>query len=284
MSYDYDPIAKEYLSQIRQLPRLTPERENHLFRELKVARLEGRTSDVEAIRHEIAEGCLRLVVMIAKRYRGRGLSFPDLIQEGNLGLLAAIDKRDTHVANGYRFSSFAGVYISGRILRALVESVPTIGIPAETHTNYRSVTRAQDHYLSEHGRQPTREVIAELTGLDSAAVDRVLDAPGPRVDIATDDDGNAMFGLGDEREAQPITVAQHNERREEIDAILSGLDDKFAELIRLRYGLGGCDAHTQKEAARLLNTTVNGVQYWELRAMKELCKPSRLDRLRRFVS
>jgi len=239
----------------------------------------------EKAKQELSGGNLRLVISIAKKYRNRGLSFLDLIQEGNTGLMRAVDKYEYR--RGYKFSTYATWWIRQAITRAIADQARTIRIPVhmiETMSNIRNVCKK---LLQEMGREPTLEEIAEEAGLSIAETRRVLKIS--RHPISLDrpiGDGEDSFlcdFIEDEGAESPVTAATHEMLKDKIESVLQTLTYREREIIKLRYGLGDGYTYTLEEVGRIFDVTRERVRQIEAKAVRKLQHPMRSRKLEGFV-
>ena len=245
-----DPI-REYLKEIGSIALLTPEEESDLARR----KSEG---DVEAGR-KLVEANLRLVVSIAKRYTGRGMSFLDLVQEGNLGLMKAVEKFD--YAKGYRLSTYATWWVKQSITRSLADQSRTIRLPVHMVEAVNKIRRAQRSLSVKLGREPSMEEVAEEVNMSGKRVAELIQASGDTVSLETpvgDEEGSNLGDfVADDANASTEDKAESFLLREEIDAMLQGLSPREREVIILRFGLETGHPLTLEEVGRRFNVTRN---------------------------
>ena len=239
----------------------------------------------ELAKQELSGGNLRLVVSIAKKYRNRGLSFLDLIQEGNTGLMRAVDKYEYR--RGYKFSTYATWWIRQAITRAIADQARTIRIPVhriETMSNIRNIVK---HLIQEKGREPTLEEISRAASLSISETRRVLKISKRPIslDRPIGENEDSFFGdfLEDETTASPISLATQEMLKDKIDTVLNTLTFREREIIKLRYGLGDGYTYTLEEVGRIFNVTRERVRQIEAKAVRKLQHPVRSRQLEGFI-
>jgi RNA polymerase primary sigma factor len=234
-------------------------------------------------RRELAQANLRLVVSIAKRYRGRGLSFADLIQEGNSGLLRAVDKYDPRL--GFRFGTYATWWVRQGVTRALADHARMVRIPCHHTATLSAIDRVRGELTVEHGREPADEAVASALGLrleDLQALTAVGRAPLSIHEVFGNEEDEWASVLNDSRAENPGEAADQNLLRERIDEALRCLAPRDREVIELRFGLKDGHARTLDEVARLLGVTRERVRQIEARGLLRLRQPERRDMLSSF--
>ncbi len=239
----------------------------------------------ELAKQELSGGNLRLVVSIAKKYRNRGLSFLDLIQEGNTGLMRAVDKYEYR--RGYKFSTYATWWIRQAITRAIADQARTIRIPVhmiETMSNIRNVVK---RLVQQKGREPTLEEIGEEADLSISEVRRVLKISKRPIslDRPIGENEDSFFGdfIEDETAPSPISMAAQEMLKDKIDSVLNTLTYREREIIKLRYGLGDGYTYTLEEVGRIFNVTRERVRQIEAKAVRKLQHPVRSRQLEGFI-
>ena len=242
-------------------------------------------AEYEGAKRNLSAGNLRLVVSIAKRYRNRGLSFLDLIQEGNTGLMRAVDKFE--YARGYKFSTYATWWIRQAITRAIADQSRTIRVPVhmiETMSRVRGVHR---DLLQENAAEPTMEQTAEAAGMSTAEATCVMrmNRQPLSLDQPVGDHDDTYFGefLQDYREDDPLLEMNHELLKARIADVLSGLDYREREIIRLRYGLADGYAYTLEEVGKIFSVTRERVRQIETKAVRSLQHPIRARQLCGFL-
>ena len=271
-----DPI-REYLKEIGCIALLTPEEESDLARR----KSEG---DVEAGR-KLVEANLRLVVSIAKRYTGRGMSFLDLVQEGNLGLMKAVEKFD--YAKGYRLSTYATWWVKQSITRSLADQSRTIRLPVHMVEAVNKIRRAQRSLSVKLGREPSMEEVAEEVNMSGKRVAELIQASGDTVSLETpvgDEEGSNLGDfVADDANASTEDKAESFLLREEIDSMLQGLNPREREVIILRFGLETGHPLTLEEVGKRFNVTRERIRQIETAALRKLRNPSKSKKIRDFL-
>lgn len=271
-----DPI-REYLKEIGSIALLTPEEESDLARR----KSEG---DVEAGR-KLVEANLRLVVSIAKRYTGRGMNFLDLVQEGNLGLMKAVEKFD--YAKGYRLSTYATWWVKQSITRSLADQSRTIRLPVHMVEAVNKIRRAQRSLSVKLGREPSMEEVAEEVNMSGKRVAELIQASGDTVSLETpvgDEEGSNLGDfVADDANASTEDKAESFLLREEIDSMLQGLNPREREVIILRFGLETGHPLTLEEVGKRFNVTRERIRQIETAALRKLRNPSKSKKIRDFL-
>lgn len=271
-----DPI-REYLKEIGSIALLTPEEESDLARR----KSEG---DVEAGRR-LVEANLRLVVSIVKRYTGRGMSFLDLVQEGNLGLMKAVEKFD--YAKGYRLSTYATWWVKQSITRSLADQSRTIRLPVHMVEAVNKIRRAQRSLSVKLGREPSMEEVAEEVNMSEKRVAELIQASGDTVSLETpvgDEEGSNLGDfVADDANASTEDKAESFLLREEIDSMLQGLNPREREVIILRFGLETGHPLTLEEVGKRFNVTRERIRQIETAALRKLRNPSKSKKIRDFL-
>lgn len=271
-----DPV-RMYLKEIGKVPLLTAEEE--------VALSERMEQGDESARKRLAEANLRLVVSIAKRYMGRGMQFLDLIQEGNLGLIKAVEKFD--YKKGYKFSTYATWWIRQAITRAIADQARTIRIPVHMVEMINRLIRVQRQLLQELGREPSTEEIAKAMKLP---VDRVLEIQkisqepvSLETPIGEEEDSHLGDFLPDENMPMPVDAASFSMLREQLYDVLGTLTDREQKVLRLRFGLDDGRQRTLEEVGREFEVTRERIRQIEAKALRKLRHPSRSRKLRDYL-
>jgi len=242
-------------------------------------------TEYEAVKRQLSSGNLRLVVSIAKKYRNRGLSFLDLIQEGNTGLMRAVDKYEYR--RGFKFSTYATWWIRQAITRAIADQARTIRIPVHMIDVLSKLRNLQKKLLQEYGREATTEEIADASGIELEEVRRVLDIGRHPVslDRPVGDSEDSSFGefLEDSNTENPVKTATNSVLRGKIEGLLKTLTFREREIIRLRYGLTDGYTYTLEEVGRIFKVTRERVRQIEAKAVKKLQNPVRARHLEGFL-
>lgn len=251
----------------------------------RTEQMELRYGEYEQAKRDLSGGNLRLVVSIAKKYRNRGLSFLDLIQEGNTGLMRAVDKYEYR--RGYKFSTYATWWIRQAITRAIADQARTIRIPVhmiETMSRLRNVSRK---LLQEKGREPSIEETARAANISIEETRRVLKISRHPIslDRPVGESEDSYFGdfIEDDRTESPVTSAAHEMLKEKIDHVLKTLTYREREIIKLRYGLGDGYTYTLEEVGRIFKVTRERVRQIEAKAVRKLQHPVRSRQLEGFL-
>ena len=271
-----DPV-RMYLKEIGKVPLLTADEEIELAKRME----EG---DVDA-KHRLCEANLRLVVSIAKRYVGRGMLFLDLIQEGNLGLIKAVDKFDYR--KGYKFSTYATWWIRQAITRAIADQARTIRIPVHMVETINKLIRVSRQLLQEYGREPLPEEIAEEMGISEDKVREIIKIAQEPVSLETpigeEEDSHLGDFLPDEDAPAPAEAAAFTLLKEQLMSVLSTLTPREEMVLKLRFGLEDGRQRTLEEVGKEFNVTRERIRQIEAKALRKLRHPSRSKKLRDFL-
>lgn len=272
-----DPV-KMFLKEIGKIKLLTYEEEN----ELATRMVNG---DVEA-KNQLIESNLRLVVSIAKKYIGRGMHFLDLIQEGNLGLIKAVEKFDQ--TKGYKFSTYATWWIRQAITRAIADQARTIRIPVHMVETINKLIRTSRHLLQTLGREPTPEEIAEELEMPVEKVREVLKVAQEPISLETpvgeEDESNLGTFIPDEDALSPAEQAADVLLREHIEEVMQTLTPREAKVLKLRFGLQDGRMRTLEEVGKEFDVTRERIRQIEAKALRKLRHPSRSKRLKDFMN
>ena len=271
-----DPV-KVYLKEIGRVPLLSAEEEV----ELAIRMSEG---DVAA-KKRLSEANLRLVVSIAKRYVGRGMQFLDLIQEGNLGLIKAVEKFDH--TKGFKFSTYATWWIRQAITRAIADQARTIRIPVHMVETINKVKKVNSQLLHENGHEPTNEQIAEKLEMPVEKVREIMRVAQEPVSLETpigeEEDSHLGDFIPDEDAPAPSDVASHTMLKEQLAGGLSTLTPREEKVLRLRFGLEDGRSRTLEEVGKEFNVTRERIRQIEAKALRKLRHPSRSKKLKDFL-
>ena len=271
-----DPV-RMYLKEIGKISLLSPEEEMDLS--IRVA-----NGDQEAARL-LAESNLRLVVSIAKRYVGRGLLFLDLIQEGNIGLMKAVEKFDYD--KGYKFSTYATWWIRQAITRALADQARTIRVPVHMVETINKMARIQRQLTLELNREPSEEEIAKKMGVGVEKVREVIKISQDPVSLETpigeEEDSHLGDFVPDERNMSPEDFTTNEILKEEIKSVLSTLQPREQQVLELRFGLIDGTSYTLEEVGKKFNVTRERIRQIEAKALRKLRHPSRAKKLKDFM-
>ena len=271
-----DPI-REYLKEIGSIPLLTQEQEQDLAKR----KSEG---DAEAGK-KLVEANLRLVVSIAKRYTGRGMSFLDLVQEGNIGLMKAVEKFD--YTKGYRLSTYATWWVKQSVTRALADQSRTIRLPVHMVEAVNRIRKAQRALAVKLGREPSNEEIGKEVGMSEKRVTELMQTSGDTVSLETpvgDEDGSNLGDfVADDSNASTEEKAESVFLREEIEQMLQGLNPRERELIIWRFGLESGHPLTLEEVGKRFKVTRERIRQIETAALRKLRNPSRSKKIRDFL-
>lgn len=271
-----DPV-KMYLKDIGKVPLLSSEEEVELAERM----MQG---DEEAKR-KLSEANLRLVVSIAKRYVGRGMLFLDLIQEGNMGLMKAVEKFDP--SKGFKFSTYATWWIRQAITRAIADQARTIRIPVHMVETINRQVRTQRILLQELGREPTSAEIGERMGISAEKVEEIQKIAQDPVSLETpigeEEDSHLSDFIEDNKTVAPADVAAQSMLREQLIAALHKLTPREEKVIRLRYGLDDGKQRTLEEVGKEFNVTRERIRQIEAKALRKLRNPSKSKKLRDYL-
>lgn len=271
-----DPV-RLYLKEIGKVPLLTAEQEMGIAKRMEAG-------DDEA-KKELAEANLRLVVSIAKRYVGRGMSFLDLIQEGNLGLIKAVEKFD--YTKGFKFSTYATWWIRQAITRAIADQARTIRIPVHMVETINKLIRVSRQLLQELGREPTPAEIGKEMGFSEEKVREIQKIAQDPVSLETpigeEEDSHLGDFIEDDNAPAPSEAASYALLKEQLMEVLNTLTEREEKVLRLRFGLDDGRARTLEEVGKEFNVTRERIRQIEAKALRKLKHPTRSKRLRDFV-
>ena len=299
-----DPV-KVYLKEIGRVPLLTPEEEVNLALTIKAGSEAKEKYDADpdalseeekaaclkaikkgvAARKRLSEANLRLVVSIAKRYVGRGMQFLDLIQEGNLGLIKAVEKFDH--TKGFKFSTYATWWIRQAITRAIADQARTIRIPVHMVETINKVKKVSSQLLHEQGKEPTAEEIAERLEMSVDKVREIMRVAQEPVSLETpigeEEDSHLGDFIPDDEAPVPAEVASHTLLREQLSEVLDTLTEREEKVLRLRFGLVDGRPRTLEEVGKEFNITRERIRQIEAKALRKLRHPSRSKKLKDFL-
>ncbi|MEE1031336.1 MAG: RNA polymerase sigma factor RpoD [Ruminococcus sp.] len=271
-----DPV-RMYLKEIGKVPLLSAEEEIELAKRME--------KGDEAAKKRLAEANLRLVVSIAKRYVGRGMLFLDLIQEGNLGLIKAVEKFD--YTKGYKFSTYATWWIRQAITRAIADQARTIRIPVHMVETINKLIRVSRQLLQELGREPTPEEIAEEMNMPVDRVREILKISQEPVSLETpigeEEDSHLGDFIQDDNVPVPADAAAFTLLKEQLVDVLSTLTEREQKVLRLRFGLDDGRARTLEEVGKVFNVTRERIRQIEAKALRKLRHPSRSRKLKDYL-
>ncbi len=272
-----DPV-RMYLKEIGRIKLLTPEEEQEIAKKMA----EGD----EDARKRMSEANLRLVVSIAKRYVGRGMQLLDLIQEGNLGLMKAVEKFD--YTKGYKFSTYATWWIRQSITRAIADQARTIRIPVHMVETINRVLRTSHSMVQKLGREPTTKEIADELHIEESKVEEVLKIAQEPVSLETpigeEEDSHLGDFIQDDEASQPSEEASYTLLREQLEEGLSTLTPREEQVLRMRFGLTDGKPHTLEEVGKEFDVTRERIRQIESKALRKLRHPSRSKKLRDFLN
>ncbi|MFN6991194.1 MAG: RNA polymerase sigma factor RpoD [Fervidobacterium sp.] len=267
-------LIKMYLRDIGKIKLLTPSEERRLAQQ-------AQKGDKRA-KEELIISNLRLVVSMAKRYVGKGLSFLDLIQEGSLGLIKAVEKFDW--SKGYKFSTYATWWIRQAITRAIADQARTIRVPVHMVETINKIQKIKREYMQEHGEEPSVEYLAEQVGKPVDKIEEILQAAPETYSLETpvgeEDDTSIGDFIADESVGTPKKEAIRMLRKEEIEKLLETLNDREKMVLKMRYGLQDGIPKTLEEVGQLFGVTRERIRQIEVKALRKLRHPSRSRYLR----
>ncbi len=271
-----DPV-KVYLKEIGRVPLLTPEEEIDLAVRI--------SNGDEAAKKRLSEANLRLVVSIAKRYLGRGMQFLDLIQEGNLGLIKAVEKFD--YTKGFKFSTYATWWIRQAITRAIADQARTIRIPVHMVETINKVKKVSSQLLHANGREPSAEEVAEELDMPVEKVREIMRVAQEPVSLETpigeEEDSHLGDFIPDDDAPAPADAASHTLLKETLGSVLDSLTPREEKVLRLRFGLEDGRSRTLEEVGKEFNVTRERIRQIEAKALRKLRHPSRSKKLKDFL-
>ncbi len=272
-----DPV-RMYLREIGKVPLLTPEQEQEIA--VRIANGDPKAAV------EMTEANLRLVVSIAKRYVGRGMQLLDLIQEGNLGLLKAVEKYD--YTKGFKFSTYATWWVRQAITRALADQARTIRIPVHMVETMNKLTQASRKLQQELGREPTLDELSEVMKMSPERINEIrqmcMEPVSLESPVGEEDDSHLGDFIEDDTGSQPAEAVSQAMLRQQLMEILDTLSEREAKVLRLRYGLDDGRPRTLEEVGREFNVTRERVRQIEAKALRKIRNPNRSSKLRDFLN
>ncbi len=275
-----DPV-RMYLKEIGKVPLLTAEEEIAIAKQLE----SGTPEEREVAKKKLAEANLRLVVSIAKRYVGRGMLFLDLIQEGNLGLIKAVEKFD--YTKGFKFSTYATWWIRQAITRAIADQARTIRIPVHMVETINKLIRVSRQLLQEYGREPTPEEIAKEMGISESKVREIIKIAQEPVSLETpigeEEDSHLGDFIPDDDAPAPAEAASFMLMKEQLMEVLDTLTPREEKVLRLRFGLDDGHQRTLEEVGKEFNVTRERIRQIEAKALRKLRHPSRSKKLKDYI-
>ncbi len=275
-----DPV-KIYLKEIGRVPLLTSEEEIQLAEKMSG----NNEKEASNAKKRLAEANLRLVVSIAKRYVGRGMSFLDLIQEGNMGLIKAVEKFD--YTKGFKFSTYATWWIRQAITRAIADQARTIRIPVHMVETITKVKKVSSQLLHENGHDPSPEEIADKLEMSVDRVREIMriaqDPVSLETPIGEEEDSHLGDFIPDEEAPAPAEAASQVLLKEQLDQVLSTLTDREEKVLRLRFGLEDGRARTLEEVGQQFNVTRERIRQIEAKALRKLRHPNRSNKVRDYL-
>ena len=275
--FNIDDPVKMYLKEIGKIPLLSADEERILAENMEAG-------DIEA-KKKLAETNLRLVVSIAKRYVGRGMQFLDLIQEGNMGLMKAVEKFDFR--RGFKFSTYATWWIRQAITRSIADQARTIRIPVHMVETINRLIRVQRQLLQDLGREPKPEEIAKKMNMTPDKVREILKIAQEPVSLETpigEEDDSHLGDFIEDKDAQsPVEHAANELLKEQLEEILETLTDREENVLKLRFGLKDGKTHTLEEVGSAFGVTRERIRQIEAKAIRKLKHPSKLNKLKGFM-
>ncbi len=272
-----DPV-RMYLKEIGRIPLLTREEEIRLAQRAEAGDLKAK--------EKLTASNLRLVVSIAKKYIGRGMTFLDLIQEGNKGLIRAVEKYDW--TKGFKFSTYATWWIRQAITRAIADQARTIRIPVHMVETINKLMRTSRKLMQDLGREPTPEEIGEAMEMDPDKVREILKISQNTTSLESpvgESDDDSVLGdfIADDRQISPYEATSQQMLRENVEEVLSALSDREAKVLRMRFGLSGNKMMTLEEVGQKFGVTRERIRQIEAKALRKLKHPSRRKMLQDFL-
>jgi RNA polymerase primary sigma factor len=272
-----DPV-RMYLKEIGRIPLLTREEEIRLAQRVEAGDMKAK--------QELIDANLRLVVSIAKKYIGRGMTFLDLIQEGNKGLIRAVEKFDW--TKGFKFSTYATWWIRQAITRSIADQARTIRIPVHMVETINKLMRTSRRLMQELGREPTPEEIGEAMEMDPEKVKEIFKIAQNTTSLEApvgegDDDSTLGDFISDDRQQSPYDATSQQMLRENVEEVLEALSDREAKVLKMRFGLAGNKMMTLEEVGKQFGVTRERIRQIEAKALRKLKHPSRRKKLQDFL-
>ncbi len=272
-----DPV-RMYLKEIGRIPLLTREEEIRLAQEVE--------KESAAAKQKLIDSNLRLVVSIAKKYIGRGMTFLDLIQEGNKGLIRAVEKFDW--TKGFKFSTYATWWIRQAITRSIADQARTIRIPVHMVETINKLMRTSRRLMQELGREPTPEEIGEVMEIEADKVREILKVAQNTTSLESpvgdsDDDSTLGDFIEDDKQKSPYEVTTEQMLKENVEEVLGALSDREARVLKMRFGLNDNKMMTLEEVGRKFGVTRERIRQIEAKALRKLKHPSRRKKLQDFL-
>ena len=272
-----DPV-RMYLKEIGRIPLLTREEEIRLAQQVE--------KEDAAAKQKLIDSNLRLVVSIAKKYIGRGMTFLDLIQEGNKGLIRAVEKFDW--TKGFKFSTYATWWIRQAITRSIADQARTIRIPVHMVETINKLMRTSRRLMQELGREPTPEEIGEIMEIDPDKIREILKVAQNTTSLESpvgdsDDDSTLGDFIEDDKQKSPYEVTTEQMLKENVEEVLSALSDREARVLKMRFGLNDNKMMTLEEVGRKFGVTRERIRQIEAKALRKLKHPSRRKKLQDFL-
>ena len=281
MGTNFEQPIRMYLKEIGKVPRLTRQEEVEIAKKIE----NGQKSEAQMAKRKLVEANLRLVVSIAKRYRNRGLNFLDLIQEGNIGLMKAVDRFEHQ--RGYKFSTYATYWIRQAITRAIADQARAIRIPRHMIELIDQLRQTSRLLLQEYGREPTSEEIAQKMDMPVSRVRKILKIAQQPISLETPIGGKEGSHLGDlieeKGEARSIEAVISINLKDKTATVLHQLTPREEQVIRMRFGIGEDSEHTLEEIRQRFSVTQERIRQIEARAMRKLRHPAYSEMLKAFL-